>query len=214
MGRGGKAAAAVTNQGRDSRGLPPPTIFLPIGRGARLLRLGRRLLLRADWRPANPSGRCCDVARAQGAESNTGEGRRGAMGLLGELARGLVRGADRMGAWTSKRGSRFFYKSRGAKVLGYRTSSGKFRPQPERVPRLVVPDLAGFRLRPYVSYRAPPGSEPPLSARALFQQTAAPALERDLRQGRFDPQQGLEKYGFEPQQEGRLFCLFPKNFVR
>ncbi|KAJ6651980.1 hypothetical protein lerEdw1_015858 [Lerista edwardsae] len=135
------------------------------------------------------------------------------MGLLGGLARGLCRGADRTAAWTSKRGPRSFFKSRGAKLLGDLTSSRKFKLVPERVPRLVVPDLRGCRLRPYVSYRAPAGSEPPLTARALFEQAAAPAIERDLRQGTFDPD-ALEKYGFQPEQEGRLFRLFPKNFVR
>ncbi|XP_020656617.3 large ribosomal subunit protein mL41 [Pogona vitticeps] len=135
------------------------------------------------------------------------------MGLLGEMARGLVRGADRTAAWTSKRGPRTFYKGRGSKPLGYLTSSRKFVLVPEMVPRLVVPDLTGFRLKAYVSYRASPGTEPPLTARALFEQTAAPQVRKDLREGTFDPQQ-LEKYGFEPSQEGKLFCLFPKNFVR
>ncbi|XP_061460161.1 large ribosomal subunit protein mL41 [Rhineura floridana] len=135
------------------------------------------------------------------------------MGLLGEVTRGLVRGADRTAAWTSKRGPRSFYKSRGAKVLGCITSSRKFKLVPEQVPRLVVPDLSGFKLRPYVSYRAPAGSEPPLSARALFQEVVAPQIEKDIKAGTFDLQR-LEKYGFEPTQEGKLFQLFPKNFVR
>ncbi|XP_063000826.1 large ribosomal subunit protein mL41 [Elgaria multicarinata webbii] len=135
------------------------------------------------------------------------------MGLLGEVARGLVRGADRTAAWTSKRGPRTFYKSRGAKDAGYITSNRKFVLVREMVPRLVVPDLRGFRLKPYVSYRAPAGIEPPLTARALFRETAAPLIEKDVKAGAFDPQR-LEKYGFEPSQEGKLFSLFPKNFVR
>ncbi|KAM6431360.1 large ribosomal subunit protein mL41 [Liasis olivaceus] len=135
------------------------------------------------------------------------------MGLLGEVTRGLVRGADRMSAWTSKRGPRTFFKSRGCKVFGYITASRKFRLVRDQVPVLVVPDLSGFKLKPYVSYRAPAGSEPPLSARALFQQTAAPLIEKDIKDGAFDPG-ALEKYGFEPSQEHKLFRLFPKNFVR
>uniref|UniRef100_A0A8D2Q7I7 Mitochondrial ribosomal protein L41 n=2 Tax=Varanus komodoensis TaxID=61221 RepID=A0A8D2Q7I7_VARKO len=134
------------------------------------------------------------------------------MGLLGEVTRGLVRGADRMAAWTSKRGPRTFYKSRGSKYLGFLTRS-QFRLVPEMVPQLVVPDLRGFALKPYVSYRAPAGSEPPPSARALFEQVVAPRVEEDVKAGTFDPE-SLEKYGFEPNQEGKLFCLFPKNFVR
>ncbi|XP_066467015.1 large ribosomal subunit protein mL41 [Tiliqua scincoides] len=135
------------------------------------------------------------------------------MGLLGALARGLTRGADRTAAWTSKRGPRSFYKSRGAQPLGRLTGSRKFRLEPERVPRLVVPVLApGGPLKAYVSYRAPPGAEPAPSARALFEQAAAPAVRADLRQGRFDPQ-ALQRYGFRPRQDG-LFRLFPSNLVR
>lgn len=136
-----------------------------------------------------------------------------AMGLLGELVRGLVRGADRTAAWTSKRGPRTFHKGRGTKRLGFVISNGKFRLVPAMVPRLVVPDLSGFKLKPYVSYRAPAGSEPPLDARRLFRETVAGRIEQDVREGRYSPDQ-LEHYGFEPRQEGKLFQLFPKNFVR
>lgn len=135
------------------------------------------------------------------------------MGLLGEVTRGLVRGADRMSAWTSKRGPRTFFKSRGCKVFGNITSSRKFRLVKDQVPVLMVPDLTGFKLKAYVSYRAPAGSEPPLTARALFQRTAAPLIEKDVKEGSFDPD-ALEKYGFENSQKGKLFRLFPKNFVR
>lgn len=135
------------------------------------------------------------------------------MGLLSELTRGLVRGADRTAPWTSKRGPRTFYKSRGAKVTGFITCSRKFKLVPEMVPKLVVPDLTGFKLRPYVSYRAPAGSEPPLTARDLFQEIVAPKIKKDFEEGTFDAEK-LEKYGFEPSQEGKLFKLFPKNFVR
>lgn len=135
------------------------------------------------------------------------------MGLLSEVTRGLVRGADRMSAWTSKRGPRTFFKSRGCKVFGCITSSRKFRLVKDQVPVLMVPDLTGFKLKPYVSYRAPAGSEPPLTARTLFQRTAAPLIEKDVKEGSFDPD-ALEKYGFENSQEGKLFRLFPKNFVR
>ncbi|XP_015278609.1 PREDICTED: 39S ribosomal protein L41, mitochondrial [Gekko japonicus] len=135
------------------------------------------------------------------------------MGLLGELTRGLVRGADRMAPWTSKRGPRSFNKGRGAKNAGFLTKNRKFQLVQEMVPKLVVPDLTGFKLRPYVSYRAPAGSEPPLTARDLFQEIVAPSIKKDVEEGTFDAEK-LEKYGFEPSQEGKLFKLFPKNFVR
>ncbi|XP_077005026.1 large ribosomal subunit protein mL41 [Tamandua tetradactyla] len=135
------------------------------------------------------------------------------MGLLTGVTRGLVRGADRMSKWTSKRGPRTFYKSRGAKGTGVHASDWKFVKIKERVPEFVVPDLTGFKLKPYVSYRAPAGTETPLTAKQLFLEAVAPAIEKDFKEGTFDPE-NLEKYGFEPEQEGKLFQLYPKNFPR
>ncbi|XP_071430453.1 large ribosomal subunit protein mL41 [Pithys albifrons albifrons] len=135
------------------------------------------------------------------------------MGLLARLARGLVRGADRLSPFTSKRGPRTYNKGRGAKKLGLLTGNKKFVLIKEMVPEFVVPDLTGFKLRPYVSYRAPEGSEPPATARQLFDQLVAPRIERDVKDGTFEPE-NLQKYGFEPSQEGKLFQLFPKNYAR
>ncbi|XP_072489274.1 large ribosomal subunit protein mL41 isoform X1 [Notamacropus eugenii] len=134
------------------------------------------------------------------------------MGLLSALTRGLVRGADRMGKWTSKRGPRTFYKGRGAKFTGF-SSGGKFVKVKEMVPEFVVPDLTGFKLKPYVSYRAPAGTDEPLTAKQLFMEAVAPSIEKDFKEGTFDPK-NLEKYGFEPTQEGKLFQLYPKNYVQ
>ncbi|NXF29454.1 RM41 protein, partial [Nyctibius bracteatus] len=135
------------------------------------------------------------------------------MGLLTELARGLVRGADRMSPFTSKRGPRSYNKGRGAKKLGVLTSNKKFILIKEMVPQFVVPDLEGFKLKPYVSYRAPEGSEPPMTAKLLFTEVVVPRITKDVKAGTFDPN-NLEKYGFEPTQEGKLFQLFPKNYAR
>ncbi|NXE46454.1 RM41A protein, partial [Casuarius casuarius] len=135
------------------------------------------------------------------------------MGLLSELARGLVRGADRIAPFTSKRGPRSHNKGRGAKKLGVLTSNKKFILIREMVPQFVVPDLTGFKLKPYVSYRAQEGSELPMTAKQLFTEVVAPRIEKDVKEGTFDPND-LEKYGFEPTQEGKLFQLFPKNYVR
>ncbi|XP_062938670.1 large ribosomal subunit protein mL41 [Cynocephalus volans] len=134
------------------------------------------------------------------------------MGLLA-AARALVRGADRMSRWTSKRGPRTFCKGRGAKRTGVLAADCRFVQVKEMVPEFVVPDLSGFKLRPYVSYRAPAGTDAPLTARRLFLDTVAPAVEKDFREGAFDPDD-LEKYGFEPTQDGKLFQLYPKNFPR
>ncbi|XP_038638294.1 39S ribosomal protein L41, mitochondrial [Scyliorhinus canicula] len=135
------------------------------------------------------------------------------MGLLSTLARGLVRGADRTAELTSKRGPRSFYRSRGAKPAGIITSSGKFLKIRTMVPEFIVPNLEGFKLKPYVSYKAPRGTEQPLTAKKLFTETVAPQIEKDFQEGNFDLN-NLEKYGFEPIQAGKLFQLYPKNYVR
>ncbi|KAM9811057.1 large ribosomal subunit protein mL41 [Neosynchiropus ocellatus] len=135
------------------------------------------------------------------------------MGVLSTLARGLVRGADRMSEFTSKRGSRTHNKGRGAGPTGLKLSSGKFLSFPAMIPEFVVPDLTGFKLKPYVSYRAPKGTEPPVTAESLFAEAVAPKIQKDFEEGTFSKDQ-LEKYGFEPTQEGKLFKLYPKNFVR
>nr|XP_008268498.1 39S ribosomal protein L41, mitochondrial-like [Oryctolagus cuniculus] len=72
------------------------------------------------------------------------------MGILTAVTRGLVRGADRMSQWTSKRGPRTFNKGRGAKGTGVRASGGRFVLVEEMAPEFVVSDLP-LQLKPYVS---------------------------------------------------------------
>uniref|UniRef100_I3KZQ0 Mitochondrial ribosomal protein L41 n=2 Tax=Oreochromis niloticus TaxID=8128 RepID=I3KZQ0_ORENI len=135
------------------------------------------------------------------------------MGVLSTLMRGLVRGADRMSEFTSKRGSRTHNKGRGARPAGRNLPSSKFLAIRSMIPEFVVPPLEGFKLRPYVSYRAPKGTEPPLTVQSLFDEVVAPQIKQDFEAGIFSKDQ-LEKYGFEPTQEGKLFKLYPKNYVR
>ncbi|XP_073716409.1 large ribosomal subunit protein mL41 [Misgurnus anguillicaudatus] len=135
------------------------------------------------------------------------------MGVLSTLTRGLVRGADRMSEFTSKRGPNTFYKSRGARPTGVLTSSRKFIPVRAMIPEFVVPNLEGFNLKPYVSYKAPEGTEQPMTAESLFSQVVAPQIERDIEEGVFN-KDNLEKYGLEKTQDGKLFKLYPKYFAR
>uniref|UniRef100_A0AAV2MU06 39S ribosomal protein L41, mitochondrial n=1 Tax=Knipowitschia caucasica TaxID=637954 RepID=A0AAV2MU06_KNICA len=118
-----------------------------------------------------------------------------------------------MSEYTSKRGSRTHNKGRGSRPTGRKVASNKFVSVRQMIPEFVVPHLEGFHLRPYVSYRAPRGSEPPLTAESLFDQTVAPQIRQDFEAGTFSKEQ-LQKYGFEPTQDGKLFRLFPKNYVR
>lgn len=135
------------------------------------------------------------------------------MGVLSTLMRGLVRGADRMAEFTSKRGSRTHNKGRGARPTGLKLSSGKFLPIQAMIPQFVVPNLEGFKLKPYVSYRSPRGTLPPVTAQSLFADAVAPQIKRDFDEGTFSKDQ-LQKYGYEVTQEGKLFKLYPKNYVR
>lgn len=96
---------------------------------------------------------------------------------------------------------------------GVLTSSRKFIPVREMIPEFVVPSLEGFKLKAYVSYRSPLGTEQPLTAESLFNQAVAPHIQRDFEAGAFHAEQ-LEKYGLEETQEKKLFKLYPKNFIR
>lgn len=118
-----------------------------------------------------------------------------------------------MAEFTSKRGSRTHNKGRGARPTGLRLSSRKFLSIRTMIPEFVVPILEDFKLKPYVSYRSPRGVEPPLSAESVFAEVVAPQIKKDYKDGTFNKEQ-LEKYGFNPKQEGKLFKLFPKNYVR
>lgn len=135
------------------------------------------------------------------------------MGVLSTLMRGIIRGADRMSEFTSKRGSKTHYKGRGSRPTGMKLSSNKYIAIRQMIPEFVVPDLEAFKLRPYVSYRAQNGTEPPLTAQSLFDEAVAPQIRKDFEAGTFNKEQ-LEKYGFETTQDGKLFKLFPKNYVR
>ncbi|KAM9822231.1 large ribosomal subunit protein mL41 [Syngnathus typhle] len=135
------------------------------------------------------------------------------MGVLSTLIRGLTRGADRMSEFTSKRGSRTHNKGRGSRPTGVRLSSRKFLSIKAMIPEFVVPSLDGFKLKPYVSYRCPKGTETPVTAESLFAEIVAPQIRKDFNEGIYDKDH-LEKYGFEPTQDGKLFKLYPKNYVR
>ncbi|KAJ8379679.1 hypothetical protein SKAU_G00004570 [Synaphobranchus kaupii] len=158
--------------------------------------------------------------RAQGgqvgthAACDTHTHTRAHMGVLSGLTRGLVRAANRMVASTTmRRGPKTFNRGGAARPTGVLTSSRRFVRIREMVPEFVVPPLEGFKLKPYVSYRTPAGTESALTPEALFSQSVAPAIKKDIEDGTFRPDQ-LEKYGFEPTQDGKLFKLYPKNFVR
>lgn len=56
---------------------------------------------------------------------------------------------------TSKRARKGYYKGVGSRSTGRHTSKGKFIVDERKVVRLVVPDLEGFALKPYVAAGVP-----------------------------------------------------------
>ncbi|KAM7451040.1 39S ribosomal protein L41 [Porites harrisoni] len=83
------------------------------------------------------------------------------------IIRGLFRGATR-GVMTGKRGNKNFYKGRGVRPPGYHTRRGGYRIVYKKVPEFIVPDLTGFELKPYVSYKSPKVEIPPPTAESLL----------------------------------------------
>ncbi len=73
---------------------------------------------------------------------------------MGKFGRRFLRRA----ILNSKFGNKNFYKGRGARNEGTHTSKGGYVVRPERLLRIVAPDLTGFDLKPYVhkQARAPP----------------------------------------------------------
>ncbi|KAK2852067.1 hypothetical protein Q5P01_008343 [Channa striata] len=75
------------------------------------------------------------------------------------------------------------------------------------IPEFVVHTLEGLNLKSYISYCSSKGTEPPVTAQSLFTELVTPQIERDFKEGTFSKDQ-LDRYGFEPTQEGKLFKLY------
>ncbi|XP_030763606.1 39S ribosomal protein L41, mitochondrial [Sitophilus oryzae] len=98
----------------------------------------------------------------------------------------------------NKRGSRNFKKqqmenpdsdvpihTRGVKPVGY-TENGQFITIPEKIPEIIVPDLTGFTLKPYVSYRTKDVVQSEFTAQDLFNVVYAPKIAKDFDEGKLD----------------------------
>ncbi|EIE25474.1 hypothetical protein COCSUDRAFT_52881 [Coccomyxa subellipsoidea C-169] len=55
---------------------------------------------------------------------------------------------------TSKLGPKNFYKGKGVPSTGHHTRKGTYVILKDRLPDYVVPDLTGFKLKPYVAYES------------------------------------------------------------
>ncbi|XP_066921033.1 large ribosomal subunit protein mL41A-like [Clytia hemisphaerica] len=71
---------------------------------------------------------------------------------------------------TGKHGNKNFYKGRGVRNHGFPTKHGGYKIVQKKVSEFIVPDLTGFEMKPYVSYRVPLIKEPAMTAERLYQE--------------------------------------------
>ncbi|KAH0548774.1 39S ribosomal protein L41, mitochondrial [Cotesia glomerata] len=74
---------------------------------------------------------------------------------------------------------------RGVRDTGYE-KDGLWIDVPEMIPELVVPDLKGFELQPYVSYRSTVEKQPKFTAELLFDLIYAEKIKQDFQAGKLD----------------------------
>jgi len=70
------------------------------------------------------------------------------------MSKFLSRSAKRRLPLTTKRARKGFYKGNRATKEGTLTSKGKFISDPDKMLQLIVPDLTGFKLKPYIANTA------------------------------------------------------------
>nr|CAD7586989.1 unnamed protein product [Timema genevievae] len=98
----------------------------------------------------------------------------------------------------NKRGTRIFKKQQmtnpdpdipiyhyGVRRVGYE-SKGHFVTVQEMIPELIVPDLTNFKLKPYVSYKAPDVVQSEFTAQDLFNVVYSKKIAEDFKQGKLD----------------------------
>ncbi|XP_003746684.1 39S ribosomal protein L41, mitochondrial [Galendromus occidentalis] len=66
------------------------------------------------------------------------------------------------------------------------TMEGSSEIIPEMIPELVVPDLEGFKLKPYVSYNVPEVNQSEFTAENLFEAMYTEKIEADFKAGKLD----------------------------
>lgn len=98
-----------------------------------------------------------------------------------------------------KRGSRHFkqqlskttdkdllkLQDRGVRMTGV-MEGNKFTNIPEMIPEICVPDLQGFELKPYVSYRVPDVIQGEFKPQDLFYAVYSQKIAEDFKEGRLD----------------------------
>eukprot|EP00039_Didymoeca_costata_P006585 m.91564 g.91564 ORF g.91564 m.91564 type:complete len:132 (+) comp13308_c0_seq3:260-655(+) len=80
----------------------------------------------------------------------------------------ILRGAKR-GVMSPKKGNKQYFKGTGANTPGFITRKGRFRVDPYKVVRFIVPDLNDFNLKPYVSHKCPKQNSSPMDGESLLE---------------------------------------------
>lgn len=68
---------------------------------------------------------------------------------------------------------------RGVRDTGYTDAKGRYIKVAEKIPQLIVPDLTGFELKAYVSYRTPNVVQSEFTPEDLFNAVYAPKIIED-----------------------------------
>ncbi|XP_037797821.1 39S ribosomal protein L41, mitochondrial-like [Penaeus monodon] len=92
--------------------------------------------------------------------------------------------------------------SRGVRPVGELVGK-KYEVIPEMIPQLVVPDLEGFELKPYVSYRVPDVIQGEFRPQDLFHAVYSRKIAEDFKAGKLDeegrPQEPSEEEQLTPE---------------
>ncbi|XP_046464474.1 39S ribosomal protein L41, mitochondrial-like [Daphnia pulex] len=87
----------------------------------------------------------------------------------------------------------------GVRPIGYKNGSA-FVEIKELIPEIIVPDLTGFKLKPYVSYRTSDIVQPPLTPEELFGAVYVKKITEDFKAGKLGP----DNQSLEPSAAERL----------
>ncbi|KAE8741446.1 hypothetical protein FOCC_FOCC013046 [Frankliniella occidentalis] len=98
----------------------------------------------------------------------------------------IDRGTEEFNQQQRKNPSPDFPSFRYGREPGYWDKDHNLVAVPEMIPEIIVPDLTDFKLKPYVSYRAPDTEEAAFTAKDLFHVVYGSKIERDFNEGRLN----------------------------
>eukprot|EP00040_Diaphanoeca_grandis_P039171 m.258328 g.258328 ORF g.258328 m.258328 type:complete len:120 (+) comp36433_c0_seq1:133-492(+) len=87
----------------------------------------------------------------------------------------ITRGARRQ-LMRSKRGNKNYYKGRRCNPTGFHTRKGGYQHDLYRSVQFIVPDLTGFELKPYISFKAAKNVGPITTADDILSLGASPEV--------------------------------------